>query len=176
MNPRGSVDAYAYLLARETNRSQIVLYSGNWDVVVPYTDTVKNIKSTLKLRESYIFHPWFTGNQHAGFAQLYSGLLFLTVKGASHQVPQSKREAAFQIFQDTLSGHPEFQHLPENIKSQFVKDEWWHLITSISMFILCILTSLPKSYQFFFETLSTIFFFNSFIESFDWGDSLYNKW
>lgn len=125
MNPRGSVESYAYLLSRETNRSQIVLYSGNWDVVVPYTDTVKNIKSTLRLRESYVYHPWFTGSQygqHAGFAQLYSGLLFLTVKGASHQVPQSKREAAFQIFKDTLSGHPEFQHLPENMKAQFYKD------------------------------------------------------
>jgi hypothetical protein len=122
INPRGSVESYAYLLSRETNRSQIVLYSGNWDVVVPYTDTVKNIKSTLRLKESYIYHPWFTGNQHAGFAQLYSGLLFLTVKGASHQVPQSKREAAFQIFKDTLSGHPEFQHLPEKMKAQFEKD------------------------------------------------------
>ncbi len=90
---------------------------------MPYTDTVKNIKSTLRLKESYVYHPWFAGNQHAGFAQLYSGLLFLTVKGASHQVPQSKRKAAFQIFEDTLSGHSEFEHLPESMKAQFEKDQ-----------------------------------------------------
>ncbi len=101
---------------------QMVIYSGNWDVVVPYIDTVKNIKDKLRLVESYVYHPWFVGNQHAGFSQLYSGMLFMTIKGASHQVPQSKREAAFQIFNDTLGGHPEFQHLPEKIKSQFVTD------------------------------------------------------
>jgi hypothetical protein len=122
MDPRGSVDSYAFLLSREINRTQIILYSGNWDVVVPYVDTIKNIEQSLRLRKSYVFHPWFVGNQHAGFSQLYSGLLFLTVKGASHQVPQAKREAAYQIFQDSLSGHPEFQHLPEEIKSKFVTE------------------------------------------------------
>ena len=50
MEPTGSVGAYTYLLSRETNRSQIVLYSGNWDVVVPYIDTVKNIKEKLRLK------------------------------------------------------------------------------------------------------------------------------
>jgi hypothetical protein len=101
------MQAYQYLLARETNRSQIVLYNGNWDVVVPYIDTLKNIKA-LNLRESYIYHPWFTLNQHAGFVQLYSGLLYVTFKGASHQVPQTKRAASLQLFNDTLGGHPEF--------------------------------------------------------------------
>lgn len=94
IDPRGSLDSYSFLLGRQ-NRTQIVLYSGNWDVVVPYTDTARNIKESLRLRESYLYGPWFVGNQHAGFSQLYSGLLFLTVKGASHQVPQSKREAAY---------------------------------------------------------------------------------
>lgn len=50
INPKGSIDAYTYLLSRETNRSQILLYNGDWDVVVPYIDTVKNIKENLKLR------------------------------------------------------------------------------------------------------------------------------
>lgn len=119
INPAGSMAAYRYLLSREVSRTQIVLYNGNWDKVVPYLDTVKNIKA-LNLEEAYIYHPWFAGDQHAGFSQLYSGLLFLTVKGASHQVPQSKRLFAYQLFSDALSGHPEFERLPEHL--QF-KDE-----------------------------------------------------
>ena len=59
--------------------------------MVPYIDTVKNIKKRLGLVEAYLYTPWFVNKQHAGFTQLYSGLLFLTVKGASHQVPQTKR-------------------------------------------------------------------------------------
>lgn len=31
----------------------------------------------------------------------------MTVKGASHQVPQSKRVEAFQMFKDILAGHLE---------------------------------------------------------------------
>jgi hypothetical protein len=36
-------------------------------------------------------HPWFTDRQHSGFIQLYNGIVFITVKGASHTVPQTKR-------------------------------------------------------------------------------------
>ena len=47
------MDSYRYLLSRETDRMQIVLYNGNWDVVVPYLDSQKNIKA-LDLVEAYI--------------------------------------------------------------------------------------------------------------------------
>ena len=33
--------------------------------------------------------------QHAGFIQIYSGIVLTVVKGASHMVPQSKRQAGF---------------------------------------------------------------------------------
>jgi|688.fasta_scaffold141115_2 hypothetical protein len=35
--------------------------------------------------------PWFTDRQHSGFVQIYNGIVFFTVKGASHTVPQTKR-------------------------------------------------------------------------------------
>lgn len=50
-------------------------------------------------------HPWFTDRQHSGFIQLYNGILFITVKGASHQVPQSKRAEAFNLFKMVVEGH-----------------------------------------------------------------------
>lgn len=101
----GSIKEYRYLLARADKNYQIVLYNGDWDDVVPYHDTIKNIKQVLGLYDSGVYTPWFTGNQHSGFHQLYNGLLFTTFKGASHQVPQSKRAEAFQMFQSVLDGH-----------------------------------------------------------------------
>jgi hypothetical protein len=48
------MDSYRYLLALAptTRKINIVLYNGNWDAVVPYLDTLKNIKK-LNLVESY---------------------------------------------------------------------------------------------------------------------------
>jgi len=77
-------------LIGEIGKYHIVLYNGDWDDVVPFTDTIKNMRN-LKLEESYLYTPWFVNEQHAGFIQLYSGVSFVLVKGASHQVPQSKR-------------------------------------------------------------------------------------
>lgn len=47
------MESYRYLLGRFSKKYSLNLYNGNWDVVVPYVDTVKNIKA-LNLRESYI--------------------------------------------------------------------------------------------------------------------------
>ena len=37
-------------------------------------------------------------DQHAGWSQIYGGMLFFRVKGASHMVPQSKRAEAYHLF------------------------------------------------------------------------------
>jgi hypothetical protein len=47
--------------------------------------------------------------QHAGFEQLFSGINFVIFKGASHQVPQTKRAAAFDLFDSIIKGHGSFQ-------------------------------------------------------------------
>ena len=45
--------SYRHLLSKvEEKLYQIVLYNGDWDDVVPYIDTLKNIKS-LHIGESY---------------------------------------------------------------------------------------------------------------------------
>ena len=53
--------------------------------------------------------PIFLNEQHIGFSQIYSGVSFILVKGASHQVPQSKREAALFLFQTALESHSGLQ-------------------------------------------------------------------
>lgn len=50
-------------------------------------------------------NPWFTDKQHSGFEQIYSGVIFITVKGASHQVPQSKRAESYNIIDSIIAGH-----------------------------------------------------------------------
>jgi hypothetical protein len=47
------MDSYRYLLGRFSKKYSMNLYNGNWDVVVPYIDTIANIKA-LNLVESYI--------------------------------------------------------------------------------------------------------------------------
>lgn len=48
----GSMESYRYLLTR-THVLQFVLYNGEWDSVVPYVDTLKNLYK-LNLKESYL--------------------------------------------------------------------------------------------------------------------------
>ena len=47
----GSIASYRYLISLlpTTRKINIVLYSGNWDAVVPYVDTIKGI-NMLNLR------------------------------------------------------------------------------------------------------------------------------
>lgn len=61
----------------------------------------------------YFSKPWFTDDQHSGFEQIYGGLLYLTVKGASHQVPQAKRAQAYDLFNATVTGHVGEKHRME---------------------------------------------------------------
>ena len=53
-DPQGSIHSYRYLLGRVIEKNyQIHLYNGNWDFIVPYSDTISNIKD-LNLKESYL--------------------------------------------------------------------------------------------------------------------------
>jgi hypothetical protein len=48
------MSSYRHLLGRLKDKNyQIHLYNGNWDAVVPFVDTVKNINK-LNLVESYL--------------------------------------------------------------------------------------------------------------------------
>ena len=46
--------------------------------------------------------PWFTNKQHSGFEYAFSGVNLIIFKGASHQVPQSKRPESYQVFGNIL--------------------------------------------------------------------------
>lgn len=51
IDQKGSMASYRYLLSR-ISKYHIILYNGDWDDVVPYGDTVKNLKK-LNLEPSH---------------------------------------------------------------------------------------------------------------------------
>lgn len=94
------MNEYRYLLDR-LDKYHVILYNGDWDDVVPHLDTTRNLEK-LNLKPTDIYKPFFANNQHAGWSQIYGGLLFFRMKGASHQVPQSKRAEAYELFKQAM--------------------------------------------------------------------------
>jgi serine carboxypeptidase-like clade 2 len=77
---------------------RVWLFSGDWDDVVPFTDTEKNV-DLLNRQKVGEWSSWNVGDQHAGFYQLYEKKFnVITVKGAGHMVPSGKPKASFQLF------------------------------------------------------------------------------
>ena len=88
------------------------MYNGDWDDVVPYRDTEKNLK-LLKREKIGEWEPWYYGDEkfHAGFYQLYNHfgnntITVLTVKGAGHMVPQTQPRYAYQMFYNFINDRP----------------------------------------------------------------------
>jgi serine carboxypeptidase-like clade 2 len=84
---------------------KVWLYSGDWDDVVPYTDTVYNL-NLLRRKKIGNQEPWFVGEKNAGFYQLYDSLTLITFKGAGHWVPYFKREESYQMFYNFINNKP----------------------------------------------------------------------
>jgi serine carboxypeptidase-like clade 2 len=81
---------------------KVFIFSGDWDDVVPFTDTIRNLlKTGLKMQG--VPAPWKIKEQHFGFIRTYTyGLKFYQVKGAGHEVPLYQRERSLKVFEDFL--------------------------------------------------------------------------
>lgn len=76
---------------------KVYLYTGDWDDVVPFTDTLDNL-FLMNLRQQGSMQPWIIDDQHAGFIRTYSyNLTVFHIKGAGHEVPLYQRERAFKM-------------------------------------------------------------------------------
>lgn len=99
-NPKGSMAEMSSLLQKGI---KVYLFSGDWDDVVPFTDTFKNL-GRLGLKVQGTQTPFMVGGQHAGFKKRYSqGLIFYLIKGAAHEVPLYQRERAYQMFKEFMA-------------------------------------------------------------------------
>lgn len=99
----GSMEEYRRIFL---NRAvKVWLFNGDWDDVVPYRDTEKSLEA-LKIAKVKEWEPWFVETHHAGFYQEYDKLYLITVKAASHMVPQAKPIPAYQLFYNFIKNRP----------------------------------------------------------------------
>ena len=83
---------------------KVWLFSGTEDGVVPTLGTLRWINK-LGFNPEIKWRQWKVNNQVAGYVQkYYEGLVFVTVKGAGHMVPQDQRESAFKLVSSFLNG------------------------------------------------------------------------
>ncbi|XP_038693672.1 serine carboxypeptidase-like 20 [Tripterygium wilfordii] len=83
-----------------------LIYSGDHDMIVPFTGTQRWIKS-LGYEIVDEWRPWLVNDQVAGIIQGYNHeLTFLTIKGAGHRVPNSKPQEALHFYSRWLDGEP----------------------------------------------------------------------
>ncbi|KAJ4970613.1 hypothetical protein NE237_003712 [Protea cynaroides] len=89
-----------HLLAHGT---QVLVFSGDLDGVIPYTCTRDSIKR-LQLVEHNKWHLW--GNKEiSGSLVVYEGnLTFATVRGAGHEVPLYQPRRALELLQSFIEG------------------------------------------------------------------------
>lgn len=89
---------------------RVYLFSGDWDDVVPFTDTYKNIYK-MGLKQYGPTKPMTLKAQHIGFKKEYKYgkedkevLRFYLIKGAGHEVPMYQRERSYHVFEEFLLG------------------------------------------------------------------------
>jgi len=88
----------------------ILVYSGDTDGAVPFVGTTAWLASLNMTISGRDWEPWYytswDGDQVGGFVTEYQGITFTTVRGSGHMVPQFRPEAAFNMFQRFVQGHP----------------------------------------------------------------------
>lgn len=99
---KGSYQFYPFLIE---NNLKILIYSGDTDGAVPFTGTRSWIDSlNLDLIKS---DKWLVNEEEvAGYYYEYKELLFVTLKGVGHMVPQWKREESFRMFDSFINNKP----------------------------------------------------------------------
>jgi len=93
------------------NGIKVLIYSGDSDFSVPYTDSEYWTSTQMGLTATREWQAWFyndnEGQQVAGFVTDYQGgFTFATIKGSGHMVPQYAPQPSFVFFQRFLAGTP----------------------------------------------------------------------
>lgn len=82
-----------------------MIYSGDVDGSVPFIGTRKWI-ANLDMVMLQDHKQWYYNDQVAGWFEVYSGLTFVTVRGAGHMVPQYKPPQALKMINSLLHNIP----------------------------------------------------------------------
>ncbi|EEF36548.1 serine carboxypeptidase, putative [Ricinus communis] len=106
-NIQSAVDYYRNLSANYG--TQVLLYSGDHDLVVPYISTLDWME-TLNLTVDYAWRPWFVEGQVAGYTLRYENygfrMTFATLKGSGHSPTQYKPLQCYNMFERWIHYYP----------------------------------------------------------------------
>jgi len=82
--------------------TRVYMFSGDWDDVIPFTDTLKNLNK-MGFKQTAASTAWKIGDQHVGFIkQFNNNLRMFIVKGAGHEVPMYQKQTAYDLLQKFL--------------------------------------------------------------------------
>jgi len=107
-NAGSMLPIYQELMKYDLN---ILIYSGDVDGAVPFVGTDAWTSSLFSASDiNTYWAPWSVqdaaGPQVGGFKTEYTGLTFITIRGAGHMVPQYQPVAALHFFSNFISGQP----------------------------------------------------------------------
>jgi len=88
-----------------TKSWRILVYSGDFDVVIPFMSTQRWIHC-LGLPVKKDWHPWTIGDQMGGNIIEYDRMSFLTIKGSGHMVSYYTPDKGFEFFQRWIDKKP----------------------------------------------------------------------
>lgn len=81
---------------------RIWVFSGDTDGRIPVTSTRYTLRK-LGLKTIQEWAPWYSHKQVGGWSIEYDGLMFVTIRGAGHQVPTFKPKEALQLIKHFLA-------------------------------------------------------------------------
>ncbi|XVE66353.1 hypothetical protein DITRI_Ditri08aG0073500 [Diplodiscus trichospermus] len=81
---------------------RVWVFSGDTDGRIPVTSTRLTLKK-LGLKAIKEWTPWYTKQQVGGWTIEYDGLMFVTIRGAGHQVPTFKPRQSLQLVRHFLA-------------------------------------------------------------------------
>jgi len=107
INYDGNMDSLLGLYPSLIQKYRTLIYNGDVDCCVPYTDN-EMWTSSLGYPIKTDWRPWTYNDQVAGYVTVYdqNDFTFATIKGAGHMVPQFKPPQALAMFQRFLNNQP----------------------------------------------------------------------
>ncbi|XP_054777557.1 serine carboxypeptidase-like 16 [Prosopis cineraria] len=88
---------------------QVLLYTGDHDLVVPHLATEQWLRA-LNITTEYSWRPWFVDGQVAGYKIIYQSysyrLTYLTVKGSGHSPTEYYNKKSYEMFARWIHFYP----------------------------------------------------------------------